>query len=155
MLLQDTLNRSAGRAGQATSASGHTGITGEPAVAPSTSISTKRRSANTVHGPSSTCENYSLDYWMIPPVFLAILCAGKVHAGPGIGHFSDDSLFRMSGSTIMDITHGFDVQDEEDPFLILAECAADAAVQSYNAGSYLGASTASLQLNRTNLSYIS
>lgn len=38
----------------------------------------------------------------------------------------------------MDITYGFDVQDEENPFLILAERAADAAVQSGNAGSYLG-----------------
>lgn len=105
-------------------------------------------------GRSSTCESYSSDCWMIQPGFWAI-CVGKVHAKSGIGRFSDDSLSRMSGSTIMDITYGFDVQDEQNPFLILAERAADAAVQSGNAGSYLGTSAAFLQLNRTNKPCIS
>ena len=36
----------------------------------------------------------------------------------------------MVGSTIMDITYGFDVQDENNPFLALGESATNAAGES-------------------------
>ena len=45
----------------------------------------------------------------------------------------------MTGSIILGITYGIDIQANDDPYIILAEKAIDSAVAVGNVGTYMGA----------------